>query len=108
MQLGTALINQPGIIGNAAVLILPEDFVQHGDRNQPAMYHLIQYVAGSYAGKLVHIAYQYNFRIPFQPLKKLAHQPHIYKRNLIHNNKVSVQKTGFSFPAALILLTDDT
>ena len=80
-----------------AVFILPENFVQHSDRNQTTMNYLIQYIAGAYAWKLVHITHKYNFCIHLFLLCKGDHLAYISLNHNAENLNAMILHIGSQF-----------
>ena len=72
------LIDTFGISGNHAPFLLPENFIEYGDRNNSTVNHLPKHIACADALQLIDVAYQDNFCSRFDTAKKLAGKPHIY------------------------------
>ena len=54
------------------------DFIEYGDWDNPAVYHLPKHIAGADTLQLIDVAYQNNFCPWLNTAKKLAGKPHIY------------------------------
>ena len=106
IQLGTAVMDEPCVMGDQAVLCLAEYLVQHCDRHKAALNQFLEHIPCAYAGQLVRVTDQDGLRPFLQRGKELACKPHIHHGELVHNDQIRVQAVLFSAAAALILLTD--
>ena len=86
VQLGTAVMDEPCVMGDQAVLCLAEDLIQHRDRHKAALDQFLKYIPRAYTGQLVRVAHQDGLRPLLQCGKKLARKPHIHHGKLVHND----------------------
>ena len=85
-QFGIALVDKFGVIGNQTVLRLTENLIQHRYRDDLGLDDLTENISGSYAGKLIWVAYQHDSGICLHALKEFLGKPHIHHGKLIHND----------------------
>lgn len=62
VQLGAAVMDEPCVMGDQAVLSLAEDFIQHRDRHKAALDQFLEYIPRAYAGQLVRVSHQDGLR----------------------------------------------
>ena len=91
IQTGVVLIDAFGVSRNHASFLLPEDFIEYGDWDNPAVNHLPEHIAGADTLQLIDVAYQDNFCPWLNTAKKLAGKPHINHRSLVNDDETCVQ-----------------
>ena len=79
-------MDEPGVMGNQAVLCLAEYLIQHRDRHKAALNQFLKYISRSYTGQLIRVADQNDLRLLLQCGKELACKPHIHHGKLVHND----------------------
>ena len=60
--------------------------IQHRYRDDLGLDDLTKHISGSYARKLIWVAYQYDSGICLHALKEFLGKPHIHHGKLIHND----------------------
>ena len=68
------------------ILRLTENLIQHRYRDDFGFDDFTKHISGSYARKLIWVAYQYDSGIYLHAFKKFLSKPHIHHGKLIHND----------------------
>ena len=103
-QAAVFLVDEFGVVGDQAVLGLPEDLIENRHRYDATSNQLCEHVAHTDALQLVNIAQQQEFCPSPQARKQLMRQPHINHGRLIHDQKINLQLLILLVLAAKIAL----